>query len=138
MVQCIKNCFPQHSFSKYKSMFLEAVSYNVPQSGLEASEHRIIRFKKEKGKRLQDGKTTCSFLRFWLNSFGKNSIERNSSIQLPLDLKTSHGMSYNAIYNYSVCTFLTSKEVVSIIFNYPFTLKNTCFEKLKIIQDCIK
>lgn len=50
MVQCIKNCFPQHSFSKYKSMFLEAVSYNVPQSGLEASGHRIIRFKKKKEK----------------------------------------------------------------------------------------
>lgn len=31
-------------------MFLEAVSYNVPQSGLEASGHRIIRFKKKKEK----------------------------------------------------------------------------------------
>lgn len=29
-------------------MFQEAVSYNVPQSGLEVSDHRIIKGKKKK------------------------------------------------------------------------------------------
>lgn len=62
MEQRVKNCFPQHFFSNYKSVFQEDVSYHVPQSGLEASDHRIIQVKKEKGKRLQDGKTTCNFL----------------------------------------------------------------------------